>query len=58
MISEQVYNGGDGAGSTPKRAEMVGKWTNTSAQITEIDLIQDGAGSFLTGSYLQVFGAD
>ena len=58
LISEQVYNGGDGASSTPKRAEMVGKWTNTSAQITEIDLIQDGAGSFLTGSYLQVFGAD
>ena len=58
LISEQVYNGGDGAGNAPNRAEMVGKWTNTSAQITEIDLIQDGAGSFLTGSYLQVFGAD
>ena len=58
LISEQIYNGGDGASSKPKRAEMVGKWTNTSAQITEIDLIQDGAGSFLTGSYLKVWGSD
>tara|TARA_Y100000590_G_scaffold456023_1_gene605738 strand:+ start:524 stop:1570 length:1047 start_codon:yes stop_codon:yes gene_type:complete len=58
LISEQIYNGGDGASSQPKRSEMVGKWANTSAQITEIDLIQDGGGDFLTGSYLQVFGAD
>tara|TARA_Y100001938_G_scaffold128710_1_gene182741 strand:+ start:2593 stop:3201 length:609 start_codon:yes stop_codon:yes gene_type:complete len=48
-----------GAGTAPERVESVGKWTNTSDQITEID-ITDGAGSALTlttGSYITVFGA-
>lgn len=48
-----------GAGTAPERVESVGKWANTSDQITEID-ITDGAGSALTlttGSYITVFGA-
>ena len=49
-----------GAGNAPERVESVGKWTNTSSQITEID-ITDGAGGALTltsGSRIKVWGFD
>ena len=58
-INEFMTQNTAGAGTAPERVESVGKWTNTSDQITEID-ITDGAGSALTlttGSYITVFGA-
>ena len=47
-----------GAGNAPARVEFVAKWANTSSQITEIDIINNGSGSFDTGSILKVWGAD
>ena len=58
-INEFMTQNTAGAGTAPERVESVGKWANTSDQITEID-ITDGAGSALTlttGSYITVFGA-
>ena len=45
-----------GAGNAPSRTEWVGKWQNTSAQITNITITNDGSGSYDTGSYITVFG--
>ena len=47
-----------GAGNAPSRTEWVGKWQNTSAQITNITITNDGSGSYDTGSYITVFGDD
>ena len=47
-----------GAATAPQRMEVVGKWDNTSNQITEIDIDNPNAGDFLTGSKLRVWGAD
>jgi len=46
-----------GAGNAPARAEVVGKWQNTSAQITSLKFIKSASGSFASGSYVTVFGA-
>lgn len=50
-----------GAGNAPVRIETVGKWVNTSAQITDIELSSgafDGSGSFGIGTTMTVWGAD
>jgi hypothetical protein len=47
-----------GAGNAPERKEVVGKWQNTSAQITSITVHNSGSGSYDTGSYITVFGDD
>ena len=47
-----------GAGTAPQRMEVVGKWTNTSSQITEIDIDNPNAGDYLTDSNLTVLGRD
>ena len=51
---------GSGAGSAPDRAEIVGKWVNTSAQINRVGYLNVGGGSsdFGAGSYIKVYGAD
>jgi hypothetical protein len=47
------------AGTLPGRAETAGKWSNTSAQITTVDIIrQAGTGSLNTGSTVTVWGYD
>ena len=58
MIGQEVSNGSNGAGTSPKTYEGVGKWTNTSAQITEVDLLNTDSGGFLTGSNLSVLGSE
>lgn len=58
IISETVQNTATGAGTAPARSEEVGKWANTSNQITEIDVFGLGGGSFASGSYIKVYGAD
>ena len=46
-----------GAGNAPdSRAELAGKWTNTSASITSIEVMNPDGGSLDTGSSLTVFG--
>lgn len=48
-----------GAGNAPNISNFMGKWANTSAQITRIDLLNlAGAGDFATGSRLVVLGKD
>ena len=58
LICEIVENGGDGAGNAPNRQEIVGKWENTSNQITSIKIFNDGTGSFDTDSEVTVYGTD
>jgi len=57
FINECNRNKSTGAGNVPERFENVGKWTNTSSQITSIQLMTD-ASNWTTDSYLKVWGAD
>ena len=56
-IGHNVDNNGTGATNYPDRIEMVGKWANTSAQITEIDLDSTGS-NFSSNSILKVWGSN
>jgi len=47
-----------GAGTASNRVETVGKWVNISSQITSIQMLNDQAGSFNTGSIIKVWGHD
>tara|TARA_R110002110_G_scaffold165203_1_gene365542 strand:- start:627 stop:1679 length:1053 start_codon:yes stop_codon:yes gene_type:complete len=58
IISHAVKQTTAGAGNEPKRNETVGKWVNTSAQITSINLKQHGNGDMTSGSILKVWGSD
>jgi len=58
-INHSIHNPTAGAGTSPTRNEVVGKWTNTSAQITEIDYMQQTTSvNFPSGSFLKVWGSD
>lgn len=46
-----------GAGTAPSRTEGVGKWANTTSQITTIS-IDAGTGTWDTGSIIKVWGHD
>ena len=52
-----VRNTETGAGADPRRTESVGKWTNTSNQITRID-ITNAVGNDYTGGQIKVWGSD
>ena len=50
------YNN-DGAGTTPNRKEMIGKWIETSDRINKVTLAnRDGSGNFAAGSEVVVLG--
>ena len=55
-ITHSVMGSSSGAGTAPDRDEFVGKWANTSAQITKIQVYNQGSGNFVAGSYITVFG--
>ena len=59
VIGHSAFQGTSGAGTAPQRAEGVGKWANTSSQITEIDIVNTSADSdYGTGTIMKVWGAD
>jgi len=58
-IGHIVFGQTAGAGTVPNRVEYVGKWANTSSQITEINAIDvAGAGQFGTNTIMKVWGHD
>lgn len=56
-IGHIAYAETAGAGNAPRRNEFVGKWINTSSQITEIDL-NSTTSTFASGSTIKVYGSD
>ena len=58
VIFNQMDYGASGAGNAPNRWEGVGKWTNTSNQITEINFKQLDAGDYASGAFIKVWGSN
>ena len=57
-ICHVVQQNAAGAANAPRRGEFVGKWANTSNQITEITLHNFSGGNLDSGSIIKVWGAD
>ena len=57
IIQHQVTGQTAGAANAPARAEIMGKWANTSSQITEVTCNQSNPGSYNFKS-LNVLGTD
>ena len=57
IICHSIQQNTAGAANAPHRLEIVGKWVNTSNQITEIDF-DSTSGNFGTNTILKVWGAD
>ena len=55
-----VYQRADGAGNAPERGEAVGKWTNTSNVIDQVQMLNASGdtGAFQTDTELIVLGCD
>jgi hypothetical protein len=61
LITGHMTNtGGSGASNAPdRRIEFVGKWTNTSDQITSMNFYRgDGLNDYNSGTILKVWGSD
>jgi hypothetical protein len=60
VIRNVVYPTASGAGNAPSRRETVGKWANTSNQITSIDWVDNsGSGAQMdTDSFIKVWGSN
>jgi hypothetical protein len=56
QIHHIIYNNTSGAANAPKRNECIGKWTNTSSQITSFD-IGRSSGNYPAGQ-IKVWGSD
>jgi len=48
----------EGAGTAPTRREIVGKWANTSSQITSCRIFRTVGGQYQSGTILKVWGSD
>jgi hypothetical protein len=57
-ICNVVQQNASGAGNAPRRGEFVGKWANTSNQITDITLHNFSGGNLDAGSFIKVWGHD
>jgi hypothetical protein len=58
LVITQIMGAVAGAGNAPDRRELVGKWANTSAQITSVTLYNNDSGSFAAGTEILVYGTD
>lgn len=59
VIAHSITGNTAGAGTAPTRTESVGKWANTSNQITRVDIIdQYASDQWGAGSIIKVWGAD
>ena len=58
VMFHSVFSTPTGAGTAPYRIEGVGKWANTSNQITEINFVNTGAGDYELGSKLIIWGSN
>ena len=60
VIAESNEGSSAGADNAPGRAEWVGKWANTSAQITSINIQKESSshGDFATNTSMKVWGFD
>lgn len=58
VIGNSMEQNSAGATNAPNRTESVGKWANTSAQITEIDINNTQTGDFASGTRMKVWGFD
>jgi hypothetical protein len=58
VIGHTIARGSTGAGAIGNRLEVVGKWANTSNQITRVTLTNPHGGDLDTGSELVVLGCD
>lgn len=56
VLSECIRPGTAGAGNAPARDELRGKWANTTAEITQVDVINNSTGDFAAGSEVIVLG--
>jgi len=56
-IQQSISVDTTGAGTAPHREEVVGKWANTSSQITELDFLWS-AGTHNDTSKLRIWGSD
>ena len=58
-ICNTVEKGTSGAGTAPTRRETVGKWANTTDQITQVQLVRTNTtGDFASGSFIKVWGSN
>lgn len=57
-IFHTIGSNDDGAANVPIRIETVGKWTNTSNQADNHNIINQASGSYDTDSNLSVLGTD
>jgi hypothetical protein len=57
-IMHAVARGTAGAGNAPNRREAVGKFTETTGQITDVEGFNEQAGSFDTDTNLTVLGSE
>lgn len=58
IIAHQAGVNSAGAASIPRRQEMVGKWANTSSQITTVTFTNLGTGDYAIGSEVIILGHD
>lgn len=58
LVISRVTASQAGAANAPNKRENAGKWANTSAQITRIDITNSGTGDFAAGSEIVVLGHD
>lgn len=57
VIAHSITTGGSTSANVPRLGNWIGKWTNTSSQITEIET-NSQTGNFGTSSFIKVWGAD